>query len=226
MARMYQQVMDELLDAVVTGRYAAASWLPSIEELAASHGRSLATVRDAIRALEERGLLAVVHGRGLQVLADDRWALLDRDVATALLVTHPSRSTLAEAAEALRLVEVQAAILAAERACPGDAGMLDAALERMRAAGTNGRAYVEAESDFHRAVALISGNRFLASMLETLPTLLAAARRERAPDRNALAIMLLERVAVAIRHEDPQAAAAAAEDYGTRLASWLRSSRP
>ncbi len=221
MERMYVQVMDELLDAIVTGRYAAASWLPGIDELAARHACSPATIRQALRALEERGLVDVAHGRGQQVLADDRWRLLDRDVAAAVLVEHPAPRLLAEAAEAFRLVGVQAARLAATRARPGDAAVLQDAIERMREAATT-RASVEAETDFHRGVALISGNRFLASMLETLPQALAAARRERAPDRDALTVRLLERIVTAVSAADPTAAAAAAEDYGTRLDGWLR----
>jgi len=212
--------MEELLDAVVCGRYPVASWLPGIEELAARHGYSLGTVREAIRALEARGVLAVLHGRGQQVLPDDRWDLLDHDIATAILVTHPDREALGEAAEAFRVAAVQVAMLAAERAGPGDPGVLDAALDRMRM--SHARRFVEAETDFHRAVALISGNRFLASMPGSLPAVLATARQVRAPDRNAVAVSLLERVAVAIRHRDPLAAAAGAEEYGTRLAAWLR----
>jgi GntR family transcriptional repressor for pyruvate dehydrogenase complex len=214
MERRYRQVMSELLDAVVTGELAAETWLPGVDAIAARHACSAGAAREAVRALEERGVLDVVPGLGQRVLADDRWDLLDADVVTALLVEHPARPLLAEAVEAFRLAETQAALLAARRAQPGDVRMLAATVGRMREEPAE-------EPELHRMLALVSGNRVRAAMLETLAPALVAARRRRAPDRDGPAARALVRLVPALRESDPTAAAAAVDDYGRRLAGWL-----
>lgn len=216
MDRRYRQVMSELLDGVVSGEFPAETWMPGVEVIAADRACSVAAAREALRALEERRVVEVVHGRGPRVRADDRWDLLDGDVANAVLFERPARSFLADAVEAFRLVETQAAMLAARRAAPGDVRLISGVLDRMRDGGST-----RAEVDFHRTLALVANNRFVASMLETLPAVLVAARRRRSPGRDAMAVRLLARVVPALRETDPTAAAAAIEDYGRRLPGWL-----
>jgi DNA-binding FadR family transcriptional regulator len=226
MDRLYRRVMSELLEAIVTGELAASEALPGAHAVADRHACSPATAREAIRALEERGLVAVRAGRGQRVLEPDRWHLLDPDVARAVLLDHPGHAFLREAVEALRLVETQAARLAARRAGRGDVEALSAALERMRRATADarrsGREIAEAEADFHRLLVLLSANRFLAAMLESLHPALATARRRRAADRDPIVIRLHERIVGALRARDELASAAAVDDYGRQLGSWLR----
>lgn len=230
MDRAYQRIVTELLDDVVSGELATGAWLPAVQEIAARFACSPATAREAIRALQERGVVDVQPGQGQRVLAEDRWDLLDHDVAAALLLRDDGPTgVVAQAVEALRAVETQAAMLAAQRIRPGDLGLLVDDLERMRASSASdlgpaqtGDGFVEAEASFHRTLMQLSGNRFMATMLASLHPVLATARRRRAPDRDAVAVRLHERIVTALAARDTTASAAAVDGYGRRLAGWLR----
>jgi DNA-binding FadR family transcriptional regulator len=221
MRRRYRTVMQALLGEVVRGELRAAAWLPHEREIADRFACSRAVAREAVRALEERRIVTVRPGGGQQVLADDRWNLLDRDVASAALLETRDLPLLREAVEALRLVETAAAMLAARRAGAGDVALLAETVERLNdAAGDDD--FVEAEAAFHRTLALTSGNRYLACMLESLHPVLATLRRQRAPERDRVVVLLHARMVAALRARDATAAAAAVEDYTRRLAGWLR----
>lgn len=229
MRRLYRPIMAELLHEVVSGDLPSAGWLPGEQELAERFACSRSVVREAVRALEERRIVEVRSGQGQQMLGDDRWDLLDGDVAAAVLLGRRDPGLLRDALEAVRLVEMEAAMLAAVRARPGDLGLLAEALERMRSAagGGNGAAdvddgFADADASFHRTLATIAGNRFLAAMLEPLPPLLALLRRRRAPDRDGAVLVLYDRILAALHARAAKDAARAVDDYGRHLASWLR----
>jgi GntR family transcriptional repressor for pyruvate dehydrogenase complex len=229
MDRAYQQIKAELLNEVVTGEVPAATWLPRVEDLAIRHACSVAVVREAIRALEERRIVVVHPGQGQKVLDSDHWALLDQDVLEATLLRHRDPQLLREAIEALRLYEVQAALLAARRVQRGDLDELGQILDQMRASSRdrNGAAdhstgFVEAETTFHHVVMAATGNRFFVSTLRFLHPTVARARYRWATDRDQAVIRAHETMHAAFADRDPAAAAAAMESYGTHLARWLR----
>jgi len=215
-----RRIVTEVLDAVVAGALPAAAPSLSVELLAAQHGCTLDEARAALCALEQRGIVRADADGERRIEASDRWKLLDGDVASAVLVRWPSAIFDREAVEAVRLVAPEAARLAAARAQRGDVAALAGILERMRRAGDDD-AFAAAEADFHRTLALVSGNRFLAAMLEPLHPALASARRAGAGGRNALTIALHERIVEAIRDADPDATALAVEDYADHLGSRL-----
>jgi DNA-binding FadR family transcriptional regulator len=229
MDRVYRRIVAELLDDIVTGRIAAGGWLPSIEDIAGRHACSTSAAREAVRALEERRVVEVRPGHGQALLGDDRWMLLDHDVAAAALLRHGHKRLLKDAVDFFQLIETEAAMLAATRVDHGDVTMLAQTLGVMREAshdsnGANGDddPFAAAEADFHRSLLQLARNRFLASALEELHPVLARARRQRAPDRDPSVIALHERIVSALAERDETAAAAAAHDYGRHLASWLR----
>lgn len=65
------------LGAVLRSRIAEGEWrsrLPSVEKLAHEFGMSRSTVREALRLLEQQGLIRVRHGSGTEVLRTARLA--------------------------------------------------------------------------------------------------------------------------------------------------------
>ena len=229
MERLYRRIMNELLDQIVRGAIRPASWLPRVEDIATRHACSPGPVREAIRALEERRIVAVHAGRGQAVLDADHWTLLDEDVLDAALVRHRDPQLLREAIEALRLVEIQGAMLAAPRVERGDLDELSQILGQMRASSRGGNGatdrtsvFLDAETTFHHLLMASSGNRFLVSTLRYLHPSLARVRLRSAADRDDAVIGLHEGMLAALTDRDPAAAAAAMERYGNSLASWLR----
>jgi len=67
-ALVWEQVRDDLAADIASGDQPVGSRLPSEQALAEVYGVSRPTVRRAIAALVERGMLTVVHGRGTFVI--------------------------------------------------------------------------------------------------------------------------------------------------------------
>lgn len=161
----HQRVVDELGRRVVGGVWQPGNPLPVEDALAAEIGVSRGVVREAVKALAAKGMLHVRPRTGTRVLPPEHWNHLDRDVlrwkqagdATALL-----RDT----GELRRIVEPEAARLAANRAGTDDVRVLYDSLAAMEAAAAEPgrRGYVEADIAFHRALLDASGNRLLGSL--------------------------------------------------------------
>ncbi|MGW2121638.1 FadR/GntR family transcriptional regulator [Streptomyces sp. SM1] len=162
---MHQRVVDELGRRIAGGAWEPGDPLPVEDALAAEIGVSRGVLREAVKSLVAKGMLHVRPRTGTRVLPPEHWNHLDRDVlrwkqagdATALL-----RDT----TELRRIVEPEAARLAADRAGPDDVRALYDSLAAMEAAAAEpGRGgYVEADIAFHRALLDASGNRLLGSL--------------------------------------------------------------
>lgn len=70
MAARYQQIAQELREAIRQGAYAIGTLLPSEGELAAQHNVSRGTVRQAVAVLEQDGSVAVRQGARRVVLGE------------------------------------------------------------------------------------------------------------------------------------------------------------
>ncbi|PPS90844.1 putative HTH-type transcriptional regulator [Streptomyces sp. MH60] len=161
----HQRVVHELGRRIVAGVWEPGAPLPVEDALAAEIGVSRGVLREAVKSLVAKGMLHVRPRTGTRVLPPEHWNHLDRDVlrwkqagdATALL-----RDT----GELRRIVEPEAARLAADRAGPDDVRVLYDSLAAMEAAAAApGRSgYVEADIAFHRALLDAGRNRLLGSL--------------------------------------------------------------
>src|SRR5215218_6251300 len=107
--------MELLLSRIAGGTYPAGSMLPKEVELAAELDVSRGVIRECIRALEERGVVRVRHGRGATVLPARAWDVLDPGVFAAVRSAPGGRRLAGEAGEARAVVLREAAALAAAR---------------------------------------------------------------------------------------------------------------
>ncbi len=64
---IYEQIVNQLKSAVVTGELKAGEALPSIRALAAELGVSVITTKRAYEELEKEGLIRSVAGKGFYV---------------------------------------------------------------------------------------------------------------------------------------------------------------
>src|SRR3954463_10749639 len=182
MARKHRDVMRILIADVVAGARAAGEMLPREVDLADEFEVSRGVARETIRAMEERGLIEVRHGKGATINEPDRWDVFDPDVLAATLESGSGTSVLAEYLECRRILEVEAAGLAAARAKKRDVARLTAALTRMEdaAARPAGTAVEErfhaADIAFHQALIAATGNRPLAQLVERLQSAMLLAR--------------------------------------------------
>jgi GntR family transcriptional repressor for pyruvate dehydrogenase complex len=230
MGRRYRDVMRDLVDAVVGGTYAEGSWLPQERELAARFGCSRGVAREALRGLEERGLVEVHRAQGQRVRQRDDWDLRDPDVLRACIARGPDPEALAQAIDARAAVEIAAALRATRAATDADLRLLAGRLADLHRAGaaSAGRTsdgtdpFVVAEVWFHRTLALLSDNPVLARLVDPLHAVLAEHRHVQAPEREGAVVRHLQRILEGLSAREPALAAGAVDAYAQALTRWLR----
>ncbi len=147
--------------------------MPAERELCERLGVSRTVVREALNLLEARGLLRIEHGRGAVVSDGDTHAVKD----TLAMLLRVQSQTLSELLEVRKILEVEIAGLAAERADEDDIRTMREALGRMRDLIDVSEGYVEADVDFHSLLAAGARNGVLLQMMEPVVGLLKASRR-------------------------------------------------
>lgn len=126
------QVFTRLCDLIVSEHYEPGDRLPTQRALASEFGVNMASVREAIKRLEQLRLVEVRHGDATRVL-DWRRAGLE---ALALLGTLDSK-VVGPLFESRRLILAQVACLAAERRTDEQARRLLAIGEEFERAGSD-----------------------------------------------------------------------------------------
>lgn len=173
---IHTRVVELLGRRIVSGEFPCGAQLPNEADLAAQLEVSRGGVREAVKALAAKGLVAARPRLGTRVLPREQWNLMDRDVLDWHGLTA-DRAFVADLLELRLMVEPGAASLAAERATPGQLAALDEAYATMaaNAGGVPGMpetvpAFVEADLRFHLILLKASGNQ----LIEQLGRLLEA----------------------------------------------------
>lgn len=72
MVPIYEQLMDQVKNAIINGELSENEALPSVRALSGKLRISALTVKKAYDRLEEEGFVVTVHGKGTYVAAADR----------------------------------------------------------------------------------------------------------------------------------------------------------
>jgi DNA-binding FadR family transcriptional regulator len=222
--------MRLLVGAIVSGIYPIGSWLPREADLATQYDVSRGVARETIRALEERGLIRVVHGKGAIVNESHSWRRFDPDVLAAMLGGPHGVEILSEYLECRQLLEVEGAALAAVRRNEENLQGLRAAFARMEdsvklpASAEAEERFHRADLDFHEALAAGTGNPALGELVRTIREALLVARYPlaRPQYRTQRALPEHRRILKAIEGGDPDAARAAMKAHLKTIAGYLR----
>ncbi|NEW45379.1 FadR/GntR family transcriptional regulator [Nocardia cyriacigeorgica] len=158
-----EQAAELLLGRIRGGEWPLGHRLPGETTLAAQLGVGRSTVREAIRELAGKGVLASRQGAGVFVTALDvteEWDIVLR------------RATIASVIEARIAIEAEAAALAAHRRTPADLRALRRALVARTVEGQTVAEHVDADMEFHRAVLFAAHNDILVQLFDAfLPRL-------------------------------------------------------
>lgn len=153
----------ELGCRITSGEWSAGAVLPTEGEVQSSYGVSRTVVREAMRHLAAKGLIAVGPKVGTRVRPSLEWNMLDADVLRWHLTSGTQRPFV-EALYEMRLInEPEAARLAAARISADQVAELAAALRGM---GMNPRGspdLVLADIAFHQIILEATGNPILRS---------------------------------------------------------------
>ncbi len=160
-----EHLVAALSEEIASGRLRHGDRLPTEQFLAQNFGVSRNVVREAIASLRSQGLVQSRQGIGAFVSATAQASEPLGQVDAQLL---EGDNTIRNMFEVRAALEGQAAALAAASMTPRKLKGIRDAVERMRFEGAPTAATVNADLDFHRAVAAASGNDYLEAMIRTV----------------------------------------------------------
>ena len=155
-----QKVAEQIIQKIGNGDLPPGRQLPAQRDLARMLGVGRSSVREAINALVVMGYLTPVQGKGTFVNAVLPTADANMDNLTAAL----SAGTIFDLMEARQLLECRSAALAADRADAEQIGRLQAVVHGVRQTETDYTLFLDADIQFHAAVAEASGNVVLCEL--------------------------------------------------------------
>jgi DNA-binding FadR family transcriptional regulator len=167
------QVAALIAKNIVAGGVSPGATLPTEAELCRAYGVSRTTVREALKKLHGKGLVAGTSRTGTVVLPTDRWNQFDPDLLVWRFELGPDERLLEELYQIRTCVEPEACRIAAQYSTSDDSARIQNAFERMADLRVQPARLIEADLAFHRAIVDATHNRFFI----TLGTALATALR-------------------------------------------------
>jgi len=172
-ARLYEQIVDQIEESIRERRLKPGDQLPGERELAQQFGVSRTAVREAMKTLCEKGLVEAYSGRGTFVTSGKsqsakhsrNWLINSGDVLDARYVT-----------ELREILEPEFTALAATRIEDQQLAMMREAVDVMDRSMQDPEAYIEADLDFHLALAEAAGNPLILSLLDSIVGVLREER--------------------------------------------------
>ena len=206
-SRIYENIVDQIQRLIQEHQLGPGDPLPPERTLAETFQVSRASVREALRALELRGLIEGKQGRGtvVRTLSSDD---LIPPMASALLA---GRAELDQLMEVREMIEPHIAELAATRATPQAIAEMEALLDRQAARVRRGEIPIEEDTAFHNALAVSTGNGVLLRLLHLIVDLLEESRARwfQSPERPAKSLAGHRKLLDAVKRGDGAAAYAA-----------------
>jgi len=172
-SRLYEQIVQQIEESIVRGSLKPGDQLPAERELAQRFGVSRTAVREAVKALREKGLVEAYSGRGT-FITDGTTQAVRQSLDLMVKIGQPEGST--HLAEVRAILEPEIAALAAQRIQERERATMREAVATMDRAGQDPDAYIEADLDFHLALAEGAANPLILSLLDSIVGLLREQR--------------------------------------------------
>jgi GntR family transcriptional regulator, transcriptional repressor for pyruvate dehydrogenase complex len=172
-SRLYEQIVQQIENSIGKGTLKPGDQLPAERELAEQFGVSRTAVREAVKALHEKGLVEAYPGRG---------TFITSETSNTTRITLDRMMRAGRLQGALQLVEVreilepEIAALAATRANAESLKEMRQAVKAMDTAQEDPDAYIEADLDFHLALAEASANPVIFSLIDSIVAVLREQR--------------------------------------------------
>jgi DNA-binding FadR family transcriptional regulator len=226
-ARLGAAVVETLVDRIVSGELEPGTQLPTEPRLCEAFGVSRTVIREAVKILEQKGLIRIRQGQGTTTAAPGEWNLLDPMVLEASVRHDKDLRILDDLVDVRQVLEAQMARQAATRATPGEHAEMARLLDQMSVEVITPDRHVVTDLEFHDVIMRASGNRLGRAVVRTIHSeARASARYTGYPERadceasNAGHTRIYECI---VAGEPDKAAEAMAEHI---LGSWHRRRQP
>jgi DNA-binding FadR family transcriptional regulator len=221
-ANLASAVTAELVARIVRGQHAPGTVLPPEPALCEAFSVSRTVVREAVKMLQEKGLVQVRQGSGTTVTEPILWNMLDELVLAAAIAEDDGLDLLDDLVITRRLLESDMANAAARCATDEVVGALGRLVDRMDELVDDHLAYADHDRAFHDLVMQTSGNRIARAVVRALESqVVNTARYMGTPHRDQCVASNQghRRVYEGIAAHDPEAASGAMFAHITE--AWL-----
>lgn len=203
---LHDKIANTLGAAIVAGEHPPGSALPTEVELCARLCVSRSALREAFKLLAAKRLIRSRQKVGTQVRSRAEWNMLDPEVLAWHVSGVPSDHFVANLFEVRRVVEPEAAALAAQRRDEDQLASLEAAMADMWRFQDGSGDLAGADLRFHQAILDATGNHLLASLGAVIESALVSSFQlswdsgKHTPD---LSLQMHQEVVDAIRERRP-----------------------
>jgi GntR family transcriptional repressor for pyruvate dehydrogenase complex len=211
-SRLYEQIVQQIEDSVLNGSLKPGDQLPAERDLAQRLGVSRTAVREAVKALREKGLVEAYSGRGTFITDGTSQAARQ---SFDLMIKIGQQEGAPHLAELRLILEPGIAALAATRIQEPELVAMREAVAVMDRAQRDPGAYIEADLDFHLALAEAVANPLILSLIDSIVGLLREQRIkifnvEGGPQRGQIHH---KRILEAVERHDPEMAQSAMRSH-------------
>jgi DNA-binding FadR family transcriptional regulator len=222
--KLYQEVLERLMERIHSGELPPGSQLPSERELMEQYGVGRPAVREALQAMERSGFVEIAHGERARVVDPTADRLIAQIAIGAQHLLRTKPAMLGHLKEARVLLETSTARMAAERATEEQIARLRLSIAQHRASMVNLEEFIERDMAFHREIADISGNPLFPSIVESMFKWAGEFyfTLVRAPGAEELTLAEHQRIVDAIAAHDGDAAAEAMRSHLMRANALYR----
>lgn len=157
-------VIEQIIATIKSGDVKPGEQLPSEKDLAASFGVGRSSVREAIRTLVVMGYLDVFQGKGTFIrnnlpASNDITHFMDKVIEAGALF---------DLMETREILECRSAELAAKRADKSQVAKIKKATQRLKKSKVNTQEHIDADWDFHMAIAEATNNSVIVDVMNLL----------------------------------------------------------
>jgi len=166
--RIFQDIVDQIQEAILNGSINSGEMLPAERELKEMFQTSRGTLREALRVLEQKGLIEIKLGVGGGAMI--KTADTDQIGESLDILIRSQKVSLSHLCEFREGVEGDVVALAAQRATAADILHLKELLKEAKKHAEKGAAhrddFIGADKKLHLAMAQISRNPIYISILQ------------------------------------------------------------
>lgn len=212
--KVSEELIEQLVEAIVAGKAPPGTLLPSERELAEQFGVGRSSVREALFALQKMGLIEQSSGERAVVIEPTASAVV-KELAAPVRYFLSRSSGVRDFQNAREFFEAGLARHAARHRTPEDLALLEKALAANTAALGDVERFIETDVAFHYVLAEIAANPIFTALSSALSSWLRDQRRDSVghPGAPEAAVKAHTRIFEAIAAGDPDAAEQAMREH-------------
>ena len=211
--KLYEFVVEDLGLKIIKGEYKPGDTLPNEEMLSREFDVSRGVLREATKVLVKKGLIRLKPKIGTQIQPQREWNLFDPDVLIWKFEAGDKMKFLENIIEVRRIIESEAAKLAAERGGEEEVSLIRSNYDKMvrfldDKDGYSYEEYIKLDIKFHTSILEACRNELFSQIGYTIRQALLTARQSDKKDIKAQkeTLPLHLNIVNAIKNHKPEAA--------------------